>query len=192
MISLPFPLILASGSPRRKELLTIFQIPFEILVSDVDESFDDSVLPRELPAMLSERKARAVQEMKPGALILAADTVVDLNGKILNKPTDRLEAESMLKDLSGQVHAVHTSYCILSPETKIIRTDTTMVHFRELSDKEIHWYLNEGKPMDKAGAYGIQEWIGLIAVDKLDGSYFTVMGLPTHLLWKDLMALRKK
>lgn len=192
MITLPFPLILASGSPRRKELLSIFQIPFEIIVSDVDESFDDSVLAIELPAILSERKATEVQKLRPDALILAADTVVDLNGKILNKPIDRQEAESMLKDLSGQIHAVHTSYCILSPETKIIRTDTALVHFRELSDQEIQWYLNEGKPMDKAGAYGIQEWIGLIAVDKLDGSYFTVMGLPTHLLWQDLIALRKK
>lgn len=125
-------------------------------------------------------------------MILAADTVVDLNGKILNKPIDRQEAEAMLKALSGQIHAVHTSYCILSPQTKIIRTDTALVHFRELSDQEIQWYLNEGKPMDKAGAYGIQEWIGLIAVDKLDGSYFTVMGLPTHLLWQDFMAMRKK
>ena len=192
MISLPFPLILASGSPRRKELLTIFQIPFEILVSGADESFDESVLPKELPAMLSERKAAAVQEIRPNSTILAADTVVDLNGKILNKPVDRQEAESMLKALSGQIHAVHTSYCLLTPEQKIIRTDTAKVHFRELSEQEIQWYLNEGKPMDKAGAYGIQEWIGLIAVDKLDGSYFTVMGLPTHLLWQDLMALAKK
>ncbi len=192
MITLPHPFILASGSPRRKELLNIFQIPFEILVSDADESFDESVLPIELPAMLSERKARAVQEIRPDALILAADTVVDLHGKILNKPTDRQEAESMLKSLSGQIHAVHTSYCLVTPEQKIIRTDTAKVHFRTLSDQEIQWYLNEGKPMDKAGAYGIQEWIGLIAVDKLDGSYFTVMGLPTHLLWQDLMALAKK
>jgi septum formation protein len=192
MITLPYPFILASGSPRRKELLSIFQIPFEILVSDADESFDESVLPIELPAMLSERKARAVQEIRPDALILAADTVVDLNGKILNKPTDRQEAESMLKSLSGQIHAVHTAYCLVTPEQKIIRTDTAKVHFRALSDQEIQWYLNEGKPMDKAGAYGIQEWIGLIAVDKLDGSYFTVMGLPTHLLWQDLMALAKK
>lgn len=192
MIKLPFPLILASGSPRRKELLSIFQIPFDILVSDVDESFDDSFLPWELPAMLSERKAKAVQKIRPDSMILAADTVVDLKGKILNKPVDRQEAESMLKALSGEIHSVHTSYCILSPETKIIRTDTAKVHFRELSHQEIQWYLDEGKPMDKAGAYGIQEWIGLIAVDKLDGSYFTVMGLPTHLLWQDFMVLRKK
>jgi len=192
MITLPFPLILASGSPRRKELLTKFQIPFEILVSDVDESFNNSVSAQELPAILSERKAKAVQEIRPKSIILAADTVVELNGKILNKPIDRQEAEFMLNALSGQVHAVHTSYCILSPETKIIRSDTAHVHFRTLSGREIEWYLKKGKPMDKAGAYGIQEWIGLIAVDKLEGSYFTVMGLPTHLLWKDFIALSQK
>jgi septum formation protein len=191
MISLPFQLVLASGSPRRKELLGILNLPFEVVVSDVDESFDPALLPIEVPGILAERKAREVRMLRPDAIILAADTVVDLGGKILNKPTDLEEAAAMLQSLSGKMHCVHTAYCINSPGRIYTRTDTAMVHFRQITKEEIDWYLQEGKPLDKAGAYGIQEWIGLVAVDRLDGSYFTVMGLPTHLLWQDLVDLTK-
>jgi len=189
MILLPFPLVLASGSPRRKELLSILNQPFEVLVSDVDESFDPALSPIEVPGLLSDRKAGAVQSLRPDALILAADTVVELKGNILNKPLDKAEAREMLEGLSGTHHEVHSAYTLLFPGGKVSRTDTARVYFKKMDPSEITYYLENGKPFDKAGSYGIQEWIGLIGVEKLEGSYFTVMGLPTHLLWKDLMTL---
>ena len=192
MIQLPLPLILASGSPRRKELLSILNLPFKVVVSDSDESFEPTLPPIEVPGILAERKALTVQKIQPQSVIIAADTVVDLEGKILNKPLHLPEAREMLHSLSGKMHYVHKAYSIVTPTSVLTRTDTAKVHFKSLTSYEIDWYLKEGKPLDKAGAYGIQEWIGLIAVDKLEGSYFTVMGLPTHLLWQDLVDLAQK
>jgi septum formation protein len=180
------PLILASGSPRRKELMQTLGLPFQVLVSDVDESFLPSLSPEMVPALLAERKALEVLKIRPEALVLASDTVVVLDGKILNKPLDLEEAKEMLTFLSGKVHQVFTAFTLAHADSKITQTDRAEVFFKVLSEEETDHYLNTGKPMDKAGAYGIQEWIGLVAVERIEGSYFTVMGLPTHLVWNEL------
>jgi len=181
------PFVLASGSPRRKELLTTLGFPFEVFVSDADESFPEDFSPKLVPALLAERKAEVVLQIKPDSLILASDTVVVLEDLILNKPADETEARMMLKALSGKTHFVYTAFSLMHKNGKITITDRADVTFKSLSSQEIEYYLTNGKPFDKAGAYGIQEWIGLIAVERIEGSYFTVMGLPTHLLWQELM-----
>jgi len=179
--------ILASGSPRRKELLDTLGIPFEVFVSDVDESFPTNLGPEQVPGLLSLRKAQAVAIERPDSLILASDTVVVLDGSILNKPKDENEARLMLKSLSGKTHFVYTAFTLLHSEGQKTISDRSNVRFKVLSDNEIDHYIQNGKPYDKAGSYGIQEWIGLIAVERIEGSYFTVMGLPTHLVWKELV-----
>lgn len=185
------PLILASGSPRRRELMTTLGFPFEVLVSDVDESFPSTMPVREVPAYLAEIKAEAVLKLRPEAMILAADTVVVLGNDILNKPIDKSEARHMLRRLSGQVHEVHTAFCLMDSQFKVTATDVALVRFKDLNDREIDFYITSGKPLDKAGAYGIQEWIGLVAVGRIEGSYFTVMGLPTHLVWQEMERFRE-
>lgn len=185
-IHLKKPLILASGSPRRRELMTTLGLPFQVLVSDVNESFPPQIPVRQVPAYLAEIKAEAVLSLKPDALILAADTVVVLGNEILNKPMNMEESRKMLRQLSGKIHEVHTAFCLMESGFKVTKTDLALVKFKDLSDWEIDFYIQAGKPLDKAGAYGIQEWIGLIAVEQMEGSYFTVMGLPTHLVWQEL------
>lgn len=186
MIQLCRPLILASGSPRRRELMHTLGLPFQVLVSDADESFPPGLQAVQVPALLAGRKAEAVYRLRPDALVLAADTVVDMGGDILNKPAHAEEAREMLGLLSGRSHFVHTAYTLLSEKKSITRTDTASVRFRVLQDAEIGFYVGSGRPFDKAGAYGIQDWIGLVAVESVEGSFFTVMGLPTHRLWSDL------
>ncbi len=182
------PLILASGSPRRKELMQTLGLPFGVLVSDAEENFPEDMEPDKVPALLSERKAREILKIRPDALILASDTVVVLEGRIMNKPYHFEEAREMLEALSGKVHSVYTAFTLLASDTCITATDRADVKFKTLSSREIDHYLENGKPLDKAGAYGIQEWIGLIAVEKIEGSFFTVMGLPTHLVWREISA----
>ena len=177
------PLILASGSPRRRELMDTLGIPFSVLVSDVDESFPSSMAPALVPALLSERKAKAILAIRPDAQILAADTVVVLGGQILNKPVDLAEAEAMLHALSGKTHSVYSAFSVVDSDGLYTTTDRADVTFKSLTNSEIQYYLKNGSPLDKAGGYGIQEWIGLIAVSSIAGSYFTVMGLPVHLVW---------
>ena len=179
-------LVLASASPRRKELLSGMGLTFEVFVSDVDESFDPEIPPGLVPEMLARRKAEHVSNLKQGSVILAADTVVEAAGKILNKPATAKEAREMLEILSGTVHFVHTGYCLLGPDGIISGTDTASVWFRTLKEDELEYYVASGKPFDKAGGYGIQEWIGLIGVERIEGSYFTVMGLPSHRIWAGL------
>lgn len=179
-------LILASGSPRRRELMTTLGIPFEVKVSEADESFPLTLPVREVAAMLARRKAEAVLAEFPQALVLAADTVVILGEEILNKPENKEEATAMLRKLSGKTHEVYTSFCLACDEGMEVVTDVAHVSFKTLTEWEIQYYVDHGKPLDKAGAYGIQEWIGLIAVERIEGSYFTVMGLPMHMVWKKL------
>jgi len=181
------PFVLASGSPRRKELLGTLGIPFDVYVSEVEEDFPQNLEPKNVPGLLSQRKANAVLSQMPGSLIIASDTVVVMNDTILNKPQHETEARLMLESLSGKTHLVYTAFTIANSEGFKTITDKSAVTFKALSSLEIDYYLKNGKPYDKAGAYGIQEWIGLIAVEKIEGSYFTVMGLPTHLVWKELL-----
>ena len=176
--SLQYPLILASNSPRRKEILSQAGFSFSVLPSDVDESFGDDLLLEEVPAILSARKALALSDIHPNALILAADTVVILEGKILNKPATKQEAFDMLSQLSGKTHQVTTGITLKSPLGIQTKTDTSKVTFRSLAQWEIDWYVRGGSSMDKAGAYGVQDFIGMAGIASLEGSFYTVMGLP--------------
>ncbi|MEY3647114.1 MAG: hypothetical protein RL127_1822, partial [Bacteroidota bacterium] len=178
--SLQLPFILASNSPRRKEILTQAGFQFTVLPSDVDESFSASLSPQEVPVMLAERKAKALIENCANSLVLAADTVVILENEILNKPADKQDALHMLKKLSGKTHEVVTGIALASPQGIITAADSAMVRFRELADWEIEWYVRGGASLDKAGAYGVQDFIGMAGIEKLDGSFYTVMGLPIY------------
>lgn len=180
-------LILASGSPRRKELMLTLGLPFRVEVSEEPEHFPDNLTPALVPALLSERKALAILKKNSDCLVLSADTVVIADGMILNKPLDRSEAAQMLHMLSGKAHEVVTAFSLFSADRRETVSDIARVVFKALHPDEINYYLDHGRPFDKAGAYGIQEWIGLVAVERIEGSYFTVMGLPTHLVWNRLM-----
>lgn len=186
MISTP-RLILASNSPRRKHLLSDLGFEFTIRTCPVDEDFPDDMPPNEVAEFLARKKNKANREIaKEDELVVTADTVVIRGQDILNKPVDKAEAFSMIRSLSGNTHDVVTGVCISSHEqTKSFSVKTT-VHFAVLSDDEINHYINLSQPFDKAGAYGIQEWIGLIGVTRIEGSYFNVVGLPTREVYEGL------
>ena len=169
-------LILASASPRRKELLGLFHIPFEIRVADIDETMDPAQLPVHEVARVSRRKAEATAH-DASDVIVAADTIVVCEGKILGKPRSEAEAEAMLRLLSGRDHQVMTGVTVIRGETVRSFTEVTDLHFRELSNKEIRAYVATGEPMDKAGAYGIQGGAALFCT-RMVGDYYNVMGLP--------------
>lgn len=178
--SLQLPFILASNSPRRKEILSQAGFQFAVLPSDVDESFPNEMILQDVPVMLAERKAKALLESCANSLILAADTVVILENEILNKPANKHEALQMLKKLSGKTHEVVTGIALASPNEMVTASDSALVRFRELADWEIEWYVRSGASLDKAGAYGVQDFIGMAGIEKLDGSFYTVMGLPIY------------
>ena len=182
--SLQFPFILASNSPRRKEILSQAGFQFTVLPSDVDESFPLSMPAQEVPVMLAERKAKALWDSCPNTLILSADTVVILDGEILNKPVDKPDALQMLKKLSGKTHEVVTGIALASPQGIISVADSAMVSFRELADWEMEWYVRGGSSLDKAGAYGVQDFIGMAGIKELNGSFYTVMGLPIYQVYQ--------
>ncbi len=180
-------LILASNSPRRQAMIKELGIDYEIRLQDIDESFDQSIQLAEVPAMLAKRKAAAfIAILKADEVVLTADTVVICEGQILNKPADATEAEQMLSLLSGKKHTVVTAFCLSSNQKQICQSDSTDVYFRNLSISEIRHYINLYKPFDKAGSYGVQEWIGMTGITRIDGSYFTVVGLPIHLVYESL------
>ncbi len=179
-------LILASQSPRRKELLGLFHIPFAIRVADIDETMDTDAPPFQEVARVSRLKAEAVPRT-PDDVVVAADTIVVCNGQVLGKPQDEEDAFRMLKLLSGQNHQVMTGMTVLCGQTATVCTEVTDIHFRELSDREILSYIRTGEPMDKAGAYGIQGGAALFA-DKIVGDYYNVMGLPVCRLGQLLRA----
>ena len=168
--------ILASQSPRRKELMGLFHIPFIIRVSDADETMDPGLSPAEAVAQVSRRKAEAVARTRED-VVIAADTIVVCGGEILGKPRDTADASRMLHLLSGRDHQVMTGMTLLRGDTLLSCTEVTDIHFRELSDREIDAYIRTGEPMDKAGSYGIQGGAALFA-DRLNGDYYNVMGLP--------------
>lgn len=175
-------LILASQSPRRKELLGLFHIPFEICVADIDETMDPGEDPAAEVARVSCAKAKAI-EREPDDVVIAADTIVVLEGRVLGKPGDEAHAVRMLSDLSGRDHQVMTGVTVLRGETCLTHTEITDIHFRQLSPREIQRYVATGEPMDKAGAYGIQGGAALFA-ERMHGDYYNVMGLPVCALWK--------
>jgi len=171
-------IILASQSPRRKQLLQQAEIEFEILVADVDETPPAGMPGTELPVYLAKLKADTVQHLAEDAIVIAADTVVLLDDKILGKPRDAEDAREMLRQLSGRMHTVVTGVCIQSESKQISFSTETKVYFRSLTREQIAYYVESYKPYDKAGAYAIQEWIGMIGIEKINGDYYNVMGLP--------------
>ncbi|HOX78354.1 MAG TPA: Maf family protein [Bacteroidales bacterium] len=181
-------IILASKSPRRRYLLSQLGLEFSEMAADIDESFPDSLTPDEAALYLAEKKADHFADMisQPANIIITADTLVLLDGNILGKPEGKAGAKAMLKALSGRMHQVVTGICIRDSKKNRSFTCWTDVYFKELSDEEITYYLEAYQPYDKAGSYGIQEWIGYIGISGINGSYFNVMGLPVHQLYDEL------
>ena len=188
MKDLKYKLILASNSPRRKELLAGLGVPFEVRVlQDIDEHYPENLPVNEVARYIAKEKADAYRRIVAAdELIITADTVVIVGDEILGKPVDEADAVRMLKLLSGRTHQVTTGVCLLTAEKERCFNVTTDVTFKTLTDEEIHYYVNRYRPFDKAGAYGIQEWIGYIGVTGLNGSYYNVMGLPVQRIYQEL------
>ena len=186
-----YKLILASNSPRRKELLAGLGLPFEVRVlQDIDESYPDDLPVSEVALYIAGKKADAYRTIvNDDELIITADTVVIVGDEILGKPVDEADAERMLRQLSGRIHQVTTGVCLLTASQERRFAVTTDVTFKELSDEEIRYYVTTFKPFDKAGAYGIQEWIGYVGVTCLHGSYYNVMGLPVQRIYETIRTL---
>jgi septum formation protein len=180
-------IVLASKSPRRKQLLESIDIPYELRTLDVPEDFPPALQAGEIPLFLSKLKASAFKDtMADDEIIITADTVVWINGHVLNKPEDKAEAHTMISELSGAKHTVYTAVTIMSSSKVTSFVDETEVEFRKLEPLEIEYYLEKYQPYDKAGAYGVQEFIGSIGIKSLKGSYFNVMGLPIHRVYEIL------
>ena len=186
-----YNIILASNSPRRKELLAGLGMPFEVRVlQDIDESYPADLPVSEVALHIAGKKADAYRAIvRDDELIITADTVVIVGEEILGKPVDEADAVRMLRLLSGRTHQVTTGVCLLTASQERRFAVTTEVTFKELSDEEIHYYVTTYKPFDKAGAYGIQEWIGYVGVTCLHGSYYNVMGLPVQRIYETLRTM---
>ena len=184
-------IILASQSPRRKQLLEWAEIPFEIIVKETDESFPPALPVEEVAIHIARQKAITVQQdLDESPVILAADTLVVLHAKIMGKPADREEAILFLEALSGQKHKVITGVCILNNGNEIVFADSTEVEFHKLTKEQIIFYVDKYKPFDKAGAYAIQEWIGVVGIKSVQGDFYNVMGLPVSRVVKELNILQ--
>jgi len=182
-----YKIILASKSPRRKELLAGLNLPFEVIVHEVDEIFPEVLPMEEIPVYLAKLKAEPfINELKSDTLVITADTIVWIDGAVLGKPNDYQHAADMLRQLSGKKHVVVTGVCLTTKEKQVAFSASTDVWFKDLSDVEIDYYLKNYQPYDKAGSYGVQEWIGYIAIERIEGSYFNVMGLPVQRLYEEL------
>jgi septum formation protein len=184
-----FNLILASGSPRRQDFFRELGMDFSIEVREIEETYPDSLKGSEITDYLARLKATAFDDLHERDLVVTSDTIVWKDNIAIGKPKDFEEAKAMLKNLSSNMHEVITSVCFTSRDFQKTINDTTKVWFKELSEEEINYYLSNYKPYDKAGSYGVQEWIGYIAIEKLEGSYFNVMGLPTRLVYKSLLEI---
>ncbi|RZL15809.1 MAG: septum formation protein Maf [Pedobacter sp.] len=180
------PIILASKSPRRQELMASMNLDFQVALKDVDESYPDSLLPAEIAVYISEKKANAFVEERREKMVITADTIVAYNNEILGKPEDATHAAEMLNKLSGTNHQVYTGVSLAYRDTLHSFYDVTEVFFSVLTEEQIGYYIANYNPFDKAGAYGIQDWIGAVAVQKIIGSYTNVMGLPTEKLYRAL------
>lgn len=182
-------IILASASPRRKELLAGLDIDFEIDTrNDFEEVYSPDTPEESIPEVLSEGKSYGFhRELAQGEILITSDTLVLCEGRVMGKPHSRDEAIDMLRHLSGKAHKVITAITLRDNTRHKTVSDTAIVHFKELTDNEIEYYVDTCKPFDKAGAYGIQEWIGYIGIGKIEGSYFTIMGLPVHLVYLELL-----
>ena len=191
-------IILASKSPRRKQLLEWAEVPFEIIVSDTDESFPHQLSINEIPIYIARQKALAVEKQlqltiglnQQLPIILAADTVVVLDNVVIGKPLNKTDAIKILTSLSSKVHKVITGVVILNGDKEIAFEDITTVQFHTLTQNQIEYYVDNYKPYDKAGAYAIQEWIGVVGIKSVEGDFYNVMGLPVSRVLKHLEALK--
>ena len=180
-------LILASASPRRQELIKGLDIPFETRVYEVEENYPGDLSNNEIPEYLARLKASVFEnELADDEVVITSDTVVLFNDQLLVKPKDKGEALEMLRKLSGEMHLVFTSVCVTSSSKQVCITDESKVYFKKLDEEEIDYYVENYNPYDKAGGYGIQDWLGFIAIEKIEGSYYNIMGLPTHRLYEVL------
>jgi septum formation protein len=185
-------IILASQSPRRKQLLEWAEIPFEVIVSDADESFPAGLTMQEVAVFIAKNKARAVQRSLQHlneVIIIAADTIVVLDNEVIGKPADRKDAISILKKLSGHTHEVITGVVILAGDNEISFADRTEVEFHPLTEEQVVFYTDKYRPYDKAGAYAIQEWIGVVGIKSIKGDFYNVMGLPISRVVQHLQML---
>jgi septum formation protein len=183
-----FSIVLGSQSPRRKELFAGLNLPFSVEVREVDEQFPAEMNPVEVPEFLAFVKSNPFHaDFQPDQLLITADTIVLIDNEVLGKPLDYEHAFEMLQQLSGRKHTVITGVCITSAQKQITFSDYTDVWFKSLSNDEIDYYLTRYHPYDKAGSYGVQEWIGYVAIEKIEGSYFNVMGLPIQRLYEELL-----
>lgn len=186
-----FPVILASGSPRRQELLKQLGINYSVVLKEIEESYPGHLKKEQVALFLAKKKASAYNaETESGNIVITADTIVCINDKILNKPATFEEAVDMLDMLSGKSHQVITGVCISGREFSKLFHVVTTVTFKKFSAAEIKYYIEKHKPYDKAGGYGIQEWIGLIGMENMEGSYFNVVGLPVKELYENLVTLK--
>lgn len=182
-----FNIILASKSPRRQELLRELGVRFEIAEIDYDEIYPGHLRAEEIALYLASAKAESFNgQLKEKDIVITADTIVWCNNTVLSKPSSREEAQKMLRAISGNTHEVITGVCLFSTKKKKVFHSTTMVTFEPMDESEIDFYIDKYRPYDKAGAYGIQEWIGVAACSRIEGSYFNVVGLPVHQLYKEL------
>lgn len=179
-------LLLASQSPRRKELLSSLGFDFEVVKIDCEEILPENIEIGEAAAYLSELKANTFRTLVEDEVLLTSDTVVAIDNQILGKPKDEADAKKMLQQLSGKIHQVYTGITIKTLKKTITETDVANVELDDISDEEIDFYIKNYKPFDKAGSYGIQEWLGMAKITKMEGSFYTIMGLPTHLVYKIL------
>ena len=191
MLTLRYPLVLASGSPRRQQLMTDVGFSFTTEVRPTDETFPVTMPANDVAEFLARQKVEQFRADLGERIILCADTIVILDEQILNKPQNNVEARQMLRALSGRTHRVRTGVAILAPGSDGLPqlhsfTDETTVHFTPLTDEEIAYYIRKCHPFDKAGSYGAQDFIGLMGIERLDGSFYTVMGLPTHRVYQAL------
>ena len=184
-----YEILLASASPRRQELLRGLNIPFKLVKApDINETIDKNLYKENIAINLAEQKANSYKGLLDNQLLITADTIVWIDDKVLGKPDDYSDAFQMLKLLSGKPHYVITGVCLkTNNKTKLFHAET-LVKFSQLEDDEIRFYIEQYKPYDKAGAYGIQEWIGKIGIEHIEGSFYNVMGLPVHKLYKELLA----
>lgn len=179
-------ILLASQSPRRRELLSSLGFAFEVVKIDCEEILPENIAIKDAAAYLSELKADAFRKLEKDEVLLTADTVVAIDNQILGKPKDEADAKSMLQKLSGKTHQVYTGISVKTLHKTITETDVANVEMEEISDDEIDFYVKNYRPFDKAGSYGIQEWLGMAKIKNMNGSFYTIMGLPTHLVYKIL------
>jgi len=183
-------IILASGSPRRQQFLKDLGVNFEIKLREVDESYPSNLKGKDIAVFISEKKSSAFNDLIDNEVLITSDTIVWVNDKALGKPKDRIDAINMLKELSGNMHEVISAFTLKTNKYTISDYSSTKVFFNELIQEEIEYYVDNFKPFDKAGSYGIQEWIGLIGINKIEGSYNNVVGLPVDMVYKALLNIK--